>query len=81
MTKNIFRVIRDPETKTIYVNENHLKPVIKNQLLKGMLDIYNIGLYSLRANSRLTINNFKDRGYKVIFIHNDEKPVLILYNK
>lgn len=76
----ILRVIREPETLTIFVNERHLKPVIREKLMKGLIDPYNIGVYSLGSMPRATINAYKPLGYKAVFTF-DNKNILLIYNK
>lgn len=74
------KLLREPETKTIYVNENHLKPSLKQRFMQGMIDPYNISFYSLHSNARSFYFLWRGQGYKAVFTY-QEKNVLLIYNK
>lgn len=71
---------KERETKTIYVNERHLKPVLMEKILKGMIDPYNIGIHSLAAETYNRVKRYEKQGYKTVFIF-DNKNVLLNYAK
>jgi hypothetical protein len=74
------RVHKEVETKTLYLNESHLKPVLLKKLKAGLIDPYNISFYNLHSHARGCINLWRSQGYKAVFKYED-KNVLILYNK
>lgn len=73
-------ITKERETKTIYVNERHLKPVLKEKILKGMIDPYNIGIHSLSSEIYNKVKRYEKQGFKTVFVF-DNKNVLLNYAK
>lgn len=74
------KVIIEHETRTVYFNENHLKPMVREKLEAGLINPYNIGLYSLSVGSKYHLDKRKDLGFKGVFLYNGCN-VLLTFNK
>lgn len=71
---------KDDNSKTIYLNKEHLKQTDKKILKMGDGALHHIGYSSIKANIKNIVDNYKREGYRVIFEH-EGKEMLLVYNK
>lgn len=74
------RSVKDKNTKTIYMNDNHLRLIAKERLLSGQIDLYSVKFSMLTPESQAIVKNYEPLGWKAVFVYGN-KNVLLTYNK
>jgi len=71
---------KDDDSKTIYLNKNHLKESQKKILRMGDGSLYHIGYSSVKVYIKNMLKGYEEQGYKIMFEH-EGKNVLLRFNR